>query len=116
MTQIRRSKREHCPACDSVAMHNYVHVNPGEDVSVFVECADCGTFVARYTLRAYTCDDPYRSYLRLMRTRGHESGALAHKAGEEFSAKLWADYAEVKRLVQEREEIRDVEDLLGDMG
>ncbi len=112
MTQIRRSKREHCPKCDSVSMQNYVHVTPGEDASVFVECADCGTFVARYTLRAYTCDDPYRSFLRLMRSRSHESGALAHKTSGEFTAKLWTDYEEVKQRVRENEETRDVEDLL----
>ncbi len=114
MTQIRRSKREHCPQCDSVAMLNYVHVSPGEDAEVFAECSECGAFVARYTLRSYTCDDPYRSYLRHMRTRGHDSGALARKSAEQFASKLWDDYAEVKQLVAEDEEARHLEDLLGE--
>jgi hypothetical protein len=114
MTQVRRSKREHCPQCDAVAVHNYVHVSPGSDASIFVECAECGAFVARYTLRAYTCDDPYRSYLRLMRAREHDSGALALKTSEEFTKRLWEDYRLVKELVSRDEETRDVEDLLED--
>ena len=114
MTQIRHSKRQHCPECDAVAMQNFVRVIPGEDAEVFVECAECEAFVARYTLRSYTCDDPYRSYLRQMRTRGHDSGALAHKTSEEFSTRLWDDYAAVKQQVGEDEENRDVEDLLGE--
>jgi hypothetical protein len=115
MTQVQRSKREHCPQCDSTAMHNYVHVVPGRDAEVFVECIDCGTFVARYTLRAYTSEDPYRSYLRLMRQRDMSSGAATRDAVEQFTTELWEDYQQVKKMVQADEEPRSIEELLDEV-
>ena len=116
MSSEGRSKREHCPKCESVKMHNHVLVRPGEDVQVFVECADCGAFVARYTLGAYTCDDPYRSYLRQMRVRAMDSGSDAHKRVEGYAERLWGDYRDAKSITAEKEETVDVEDLLDDMG
>lgn len=112
MTQISRSKREHCPQCDSTQMHNYVHVVPGRDAEVYAECIDCGAFVARYTLRAYTSEDPYRSYLRLMRQRRMASGAATRKAVELFTSELWDGYRRVKEMVQADDELRSIEELL----
>ncbi len=82
-------------------------------MAVFVECADCGAFVARYTLKEYTCDDPYRSYLRMMRGRDMASGADARKKGESFADELWSGYREAKETSLAKEETIDVEDLLG---
>ena len=112
MTLVEVSKREHCPACDATQMSNFVHVRPGNDVEVYVECAACKTFVARYTLRAYTCEDPYRSYLRFMRRRRMSSGAAAHKKADEYVKELWDGYARAKELAQAWEEERSVEELL----
>jgi hypothetical protein len=115
MSLAGRSKREHCPKCDSVEAHNYVLVRPGEDVDVFVECASCGAFVCRYTLKAYTCDDPYRSYLRQMRNRTMDSGSDALQKEKVFASNLWEDYEAVKALTAGNEETVDVEDLLNDV-
>jgi len=112
MTQLERSKLERCPKCDSARLKNYVHIRAGEDAEVFVECADCASFVARYTLRAYTSEDPYRSYLRLMRTKDLASGVRTRSRGEGFAERLWDDFAKVKEEVAEHEEARSVEDLL----
>jgi len=106
-----QSKRECCPKCKSYEMHNRVLVRPGEDSAVYVECAACGEFVARYTLKRYTCEDPYRSFLRQMRHQRMSSGALTHKKGQEFADKLWEGWEEAKRL-SEASEIRHMEDLL----
>ncbi len=107
-----RSKREHCPSCDGVEMHNHVLVRPGKDVAVFVACADCGEFVARYSLKSYTCDDPYRSFLRLMRQQRMASGSLAASKASGFADELKEEFDLARRLSAEREETRDVEDLL----
>ncbi len=72
-----KTKREHCKSCKSKNMQNYVMMEPGEDLTVFVECADCKEFVARYTLKFYTCEDPYRSFLRRMRNQRMSSGPAA---------------------------------------
>lgn len=115
MSLVQRSKREHCPQCGHVEVQNFVLVQPGEDVEVFVECATCGGFVARYTLRLYTSHDPYRSFLRLMRQRRHASGAAALKQSEDFAKKLWEEYRTVKERVHVNEETRKLEDLLDEM-
>lgn len=107
-----RSKREHCPDCDGVEMLNHVLVRPGRDVAVFVACADCGRFVARYTLKSYTCDDPYRSFLRLMRQQRMASGSLAASKAAGFASELEAEFELAKKICAEREEIRDVEEIL----
>ena len=111
-----RTKREHCPHCDGTAMHNLVLMRPGQDVDVFVECAACGRFVARYTLKDYTCEDPYRSFLRRMRQRRMASGSQARQTAERFKADLDADYAQARRLANSGEETRDLEVLLDGPG
>jgi formate dehydrogenase maturation protein FdhE len=110
-----RTKRERCPACDATSMNNLVHMRPGRSVDVFVECATCGTFVARYTLEAYTCDDPFRSFLRRMRRRRQTSGGAVAKDAAGFKDELREEYETAKRLVAEKEETRFVEDLLDDL-
>ncbi len=87
-----RSKRERCPDCDSRAMNNLVYMRPGQCVHVFVECAECGAFVARYALREYTCDDPFRSFLRRMRRRQSSSGGEVSKDAAGHADQLRADY------------------------
>ncbi len=109
-----QSKRECCPKCQSYQMQNRVLVRAGEDSAVFVECAACGEFVARYTLKYYTCEDPYRSFLRRMRHQRMSSGVRAHKDGQEFAEKLWKDWEEAKRLSQAGD-AQHMEDLLEEM-
>jgi len=111
-----RTKREHCPKCDATRMENIVHMRPGRRVEVFVECAECGQFVASYTLSAYTCSDPFRSFLRLMRRRRRSSGGAVSREAAEFEKSILAHYREAKEAVAAKEESRDVEDLLDEVG
>ncbi len=110
-----RSKRERCPVCDGTAMHNLVLMRPGKDVAIFAECARCSAFVARYTLRDYTCEDPYRSFLRQMRQRRMASGSLARDTAERFQTELREDYAQARAIADAAAEDRDLEDLLNDL-
>lgn len=110
-----RSKREHCPDCDGVTMENHVLMRPGRDVAVFVACSACGAFVARYSLKAYTCDDPYRSFLRLMRQRRMASGSLARDTAESFREELMEEFRTAKEISAGREETRDLEELMDDL-
>jgi hypothetical protein len=108
------SKREHCPGCKGIAMTNYVHVEAGSDMEVFVECVKCGAFVSRYTLKIYTGDDPYRSFLRLMHQRRMDTGAAAQDAISSFKEQLKTDYEKVKKEVEQGEETRKLEDVLSE--
>jgi len=46
-------RRERCPKCKGEAFKNNFLLTPGHHARVFVECAACGAFVARYILHAY---------------------------------------------------------------
>ncbi len=109
------SRLEHCPSCNGTNMKNYVHIEPGSDVEVFVECADCNTFVARYTLKMYTGDDPYESYLRLMHKRRMSSGASTRNAISVFTDELMEGYRRVKEEVAKNEDPRSIEEILSEM-
>jgi len=50
-------RRERCPACGHDAFRNNFLLRTGHHARVFVECAACGEFVARYVLHAYV--DPH---------------------------------------------------------
>ena len=96
------SKLEHCPDCGKTEMKNFVHVTPGKDVEVFVECASCGGFVARYTLKIYTSDKPYESYLRLLHRRPMASGSATKNALSLFKERLMKNYRKVKETVSKQ--------------
>ena len=106
------SKREHCPKCHKTDLPNYIHVEPGHDIEVFVECSDCREFVARYTLKTYTSDDFYRSYLRFIHQRRMNSGTSTKKALEDFKNSIKRDFEKVKKDVKEHEETRRIEELI----
>ena len=112
MPLAKTSKREHCPACPSTRMENLVYVRPGRDVEVFVECAECGAFVARYTLKMYTGDHPYRSFLRLMRARRMSSGAATQKASQQFIQELEEGLAAARSVAAEGPPPPNLEDVL----
>ena len=107
-----RSKREQCPACDHRSMQNHVVMRPGKDVEVYVECASCGAFVARYTLKMYTGDDPYVSYLRLMRQHRMSSGAATHSGFEGFRDELLSGYERARAASVADEETLDLDTIL----
>ncbi|MDP6418911.1 MAG: hypothetical protein QF492_05590 [Candidatus Krumholzibacteria bacterium] len=105
-----KSKLESCPVCESAKLNNRVLVKPGEDPQIFVECASCEAFVARYLLKSYTCEDPYRSFLRQMRQQRMSSGALTRERQREFEDRLAEDLALARELSSSPEE-KDLEDL-----
>lgn len=46
-------RRERCHACGHETFRNNFLLKEGHHARVFVECASCGAFVARYILHAY---------------------------------------------------------------
>jgi hypothetical protein len=70
-----------------------------------------GAFVARYA-----CDGPFRSFLRRMRRRQSSSGGAVSKDAAGRADQLRADYETAKALVASKEDTRDVEDLLDEIG
>ncbi len=110
-----RSQREQCPKCQKRAMQNHVLMQPGRDVEVYIECDSCGAFVARYTLKMYTGDDPYASYLRLMRQHRMISGTATHTGFEGFRDELLAGFERARAAAMANEETVDLDDMLEDL-
>ncbi len=110
-----RSKREQCPKCRKRAMQNNVVMQPGRDVEIYVECAACGAFVARYTLKMYTGDDPYASYLRLMRKHRMSSGSATHTGFESFRDELQSGLERARAAAMADEETLDLDEILADL-
>lgn len=88
-------KIETCPQCGSKDTQNLVRVEPGCPVKVYVRCAECGTFVARYTLERYASDKTYESLLKTSRRGGCliASRSRAQEL-EGFSSKVEAEFKE----------------------
>jgi hypothetical protein len=89
-------RRERCPSCDGDTFRNNFQLRTGHHARVFVECARCGAFVARYILHAYVDPsfDLSSSLHALRRTRDTESwrqvvaemGVHQERAREQFGA------------------------------
>jgi hypothetical protein len=105
---------EQCPKCDGKNMRNYVYVHTGEAARVYVRCADCGAFAARYVLSRYTSDEPYESQLRTLRLYSYASGKRMLKEVEEFGGVVEAEFERVVKLAREHPESRHVVELIRD--
>lgn len=95
-------------------MANYVYVRTGEAVRVYIRCAECGTFVARYVLARYTSDEPYESLLRSLRELSYASGKRLLREVEEFGTMVAAEFERVQKLAREHPESRRVIELIRD--
>jgi hypothetical protein len=98
-------KIETCPKCGCKSTENLVRVESGCPVKVYVRCAKCGTFVARYTIERYTSDKCYESLLKIMRLHGcsiasrsqaQELEAFSRSIETEFKETTQAPFTELK--------------------
>ena len=108
------ARLEHCPGCGSVDMRNNMYFCKGQPVRVYVQCASCGEFVARYTLRAYTSNKTYESLLRRMRSAKLTSGKRTLRIVEGFGEDVATEYKHVLDLVTTQEDQRRIEDIIAE--
>lgn len=109
---METAKLENCPVCKGVEHKNNVYIKEGEPVKVYVECANCGSFVARYTLLRYTSDKPYESLLRKLYCLRHSSGRNLLKEIEGFTTESGNEFEKVKLIVKDGREKRKVEEII----
>ncbi|MBN2538235.1 hypothetical protein JXB37_08170 [candidate division WOR-3 bacterium] len=107
-------KVEQCPQCHGRKMNNCAWVRTGEPVRVYVRCADCGAFVARYTLLRYTSEQTYESLLRNLRRFSYASGKRCLQEIEEFGTTVSAEFERVCRLADKQPEQRPIVELIRD--
>ena len=108
---MEKVKRERCPVCGSVKMvNNFVKYEDGT-IRVYVECSQCGSFVARYTLKRYTSNKPFESLLNFLR-KPTESGRDVLKNIEAFTKEIEEEYRRIKEKVKEKEEKQKIEEII----
>ncbi|MEA3431759.1 MAG: hypothetical protein U9R01_03640 [candidate division WOR-3 bacterium] len=105
-------KYETCPKCSSVDVKNNVYIKEGEPIRIYVECAKCGSFVARYTVAKYTSDKPYESLLQNLRKERFPGSRATAKMIEEFSTHVSEAFEHVKKLRDAIKEKRKVEEII----
>ena len=106
------ARLEHCPECGSVEMRNNLYFCPGQRVRVYVQCASCKGFVARYTLRGYTSDKSYESVLNRLRETRLTSGKRTLRIVEGFEDSVDEEYRHVLDLVKTRQDQRRIEEII----
>lgn len=106
------ARTEHCPECSSTSTKNNMYFCRGEKIRVYIECADCGAFVARYTLSRYTSDKTYESLLRRMRFTRLSSGKRAMKMVEGFGEGVSEEFKHVLDLIKKHEDTRTIEEII----
>jgi hypothetical protein len=107
-----RARLEHCPECGSVEMRNNLYFCRGRRLRVYVQCAACGGFVARYTLRGYTSNKTYESLLARLRDTRLTSGKRTMHIVESFGENIDEEYKRVIDLVKTNEDQRRIEEII----
>ncbi len=101
---MEKIRFEHCPKCGSVHTENIFFIKSGEPPAVFIRCAECGTFVAKYVLSKYTSNKP-AELLDIPTTPF--VGA--------FDENAKSSYEEMQKLLNEKgEEFKLIEKLIGE--
>ena len=109
-----RARLEHCPDCGSTEMRNNVYFCKGQPMRIYIQCAGCGQFVARYTLRGYTSNKTYESLLGRMRFTRLTSGKRTLHIVEGFGEDVATEYGHVLELVKTQEDRRRIEDIIAE--
>ncbi|MEO0076200.1 MAG: hypothetical protein ABIK33_04955 [candidate division WOR-3 bacterium] len=108
---MESAKKETCPKCKSTVLINNVLVKTGDNIRVYVECANCHCFVARYTLLTYTSDKPYEVLLRRLRCLEYASGKKALRELEEYNKYIEQEFLHAKSLAA-CEETKTIEEMI----
>ena len=111
---METAKAECCPKCNATRVTNLVYVHTGQDTCVYVKCADCGSYVARYTLSRYTSEMNYETIIANLRGFAHRSGKRCLEEIEEFSTMIQAEFERVQKIALERPQDKRVEQMIHD--
>ncbi len=106
------ARLDHCMKCGATTVENNVYFCRGQRIRVYLKCAKCGSYVARYTLSGYTSDEPYESLLHEMRISRLTSGKSALHMVEEFGEDVQKEFEHVLELIASQEDQRRMEKII----
>ncbi|MEZ4686644.1 MAG: hypothetical protein R3B47_11430 [Bacteroidia bacterium] len=102
---------QHCQNCQSISMKNILFREAGESDRVYVQCLDCGEFVASYVIAPmgyYHHGKGYESFLRGVNRSGEfMSGSRIKKKFQEHKEGEIRAFAQVIELLKARNEDRE---------
>lgn len=93
-------------------MRNNVYFHPGGDVKVYVQCAECGEYVARYIISGYTSERRYESFLRSLRLDCHSTSRRTRRAFKALSGDFDREYEHVLDLIKKNEDQHPIEEII----
>jgi hypothetical protein len=109
-----KAKKETCLKCGATEMENLVRIEEGKTLKVYVRCAKCKTFVARYLVSTYTSDMTYESLLRGLRTT--QLSCLDSRGSmrelEAFTGQVKSEFEKTERQVKTAPEERLIVEML----
>ncbi len=109
---METAKAECCPKCHGTRMTNLVYVRTGHDTCVYVKCAECGSYVARYVLSRYTSEMNYETILAHLSNFAHRSGKRCLEEIEEFGATIQAEFERVQKIALENPQEKRIEQII----
>lgn len=99
---------QQCQACESDKLKNILYRQPGKADMVYVQCHDCGSFVASYAIAPrgyYHHGKGYESFLRGMSRSGEfMSGARIKRLFKEHKEREVQTFERVLELLKERDQ------------
>lgn len=99
-----RARMEHCMNCGSTSMKNNMYFLRGHDIKVYVQCAECGEYVASYVISGYASECSYEAYLRTLRYRRMSSGKRVLQKIRAFDDRVKAEYEHVIDMIRTGED------------
>jgi hypothetical protein len=109
-----KAKKETCLQCGATEMENLVRIEEGKVLKIYVRCAKCKTFVARYLVSTYTSDMTYESLLRALRTT--QISCLDCRGSmrelEAFTGQVKSEFEKTERQVETTPEKRLIVEML----
>ncbi|BAS28708.1 hypothetical protein [Limnochorda pilosa] len=103
---------ERCPACGSETVRNLVHWERGAPLEVYVACAACDSFIARYTVERYTSSESYEGLLRLLGGHVVTSERELMRELAAIDDEVRRRFERVRELAREHEDPRRIEQIL----
>ncbi len=107
-----RARVEHCLKCNSTSMKNNMYFRRGRDVKVYVQCTECGEYVASYVLSGYTSECNYESFLHSLRFTRLSSGKRMLRKMNTYAAAVKEEFEHVLELVRTHEDTHLIENII----
>lgn len=107
-----RARVEHCLKCNSTSMKNNMYFRGGRDVKVYVQCTECGEYVASYVLSGYTSDCNYESFLHSLRFTRLSSGKRMLRKMNTYAAAVKEEFEHVLELIRTQEDTHLIENII----